>query len=53
MEISQRFFLQPEEVKRASSRGSFPESGNHGWVSLELERWARGSGLGVLIWIPF
>uniref|UniRef100_A0A674PRH2 Si:dkey-10o6.2 n=1 Tax=Takifugu rubripes TaxID=31033 RepID=A0A674PRH2_TAKRU len=38
MEISQRFFLQPEEVKRTSSRGRFPESVNHGWVSLELER---------------
>lgn len=38
MDISKKFFLQPEEVKRASSRGRFPESVNHGWVSLELER---------------
>lgn len=39
METALRFFLQPEEVKRAASRGSFAESGNHGWVSLETERW--------------
>lgn len=39
-----RFFLQPEEVKQAASRGSFAESENHGWVSLETERWDCGPG---------
>ncbi|CAF90311.1 unnamed protein product [Tetraodon nigroviridis] len=38
METGLRFFLQPEEAKRAAARGRFAQSGNHGWVSLETER---------------
>uniref|UniRef100_A0A3Q4BXB9 Fe2OG dioxygenase domain-containing protein n=1 Tax=Mola mola TaxID=94237 RepID=A0A3Q4BXB9_MOLML len=38
LEVAKRFFLQPEELKRAVSRGSFSGSPNHGWVSLETER---------------
>lgn len=44
METALRFFLQPEDLKRAASRGSFPESENHGWVSQEAERWDCGPG---------
>ncbi|XP_014881862.1 UPF0676 protein C1494.01 isoform X2 [Poecilia latipinna] len=38
MGSSKRFFLQPEELKKQVSRGSFPNSSNHGWVSMETER---------------
>lgn len=54
METALRFFLQPEDLKRAASRGSFPESENHGWVSQEAERWDCGPGQNhnnVPIWI--
>ncbi|XP_053741863.1 uncharacterized protein si:dkey-10o6.2 isoform X2 [Synchiropus splendidus] len=35
---SMKFFLLPDDQKRAFSRNSFPNNANHGWVSLELER---------------
>ncbi|KAM6937558.1 uncharacterized protein FYW49_021303 [Xenentodon cancila] len=38
MDISRKFFLQPEELKRPFSRKTFANNPNHGWVSLELER---------------
>nr|XP_046250198.1 2-oxoglutarate-dependent dioxygenase htyE [Scatophagus argus] len=38
MHISEKFFLQPDELKQAFSRKSFAHSPNHGWVSLEAER---------------
>ncbi|XP_047451463.1 2-oxoglutarate-Fe(II) type oxidoreductase ppzD isoform X2 [Mugil cephalus] len=38
MDISKKFFLQPEELKRPFCRSSFTNSPNHGWVSLETER---------------
>ncbi|XP_029378310.1 2-oxoglutarate-dependent dioxygenase htyE [Echeneis naucrates] len=38
MQVSRSFFLQPEELKGAFSRGSFSNNPNHGWVSLETER---------------
>ncbi|KAB5535765.1 hypothetical protein PHYPO_G00121710 [Pangasianodon hypophthalmus] len=38
MDISKKFFLLPEEQKRPFGRGSFTNSGNHGWVSSETER---------------
>ncbi|XP_019750318.1 UPF0676 protein C1494.01 [Hippocampus comes] len=38
MDVSRRFFLQPDQLKRPFSRKSFPNSPNHGWVSLETER---------------
>ncbi|KAK5600610.1 hypothetical protein CRENBAI_001340 [Crenichthys baileyi] len=38
MDISEKFFLQPEELKKPFSRKSFPNNPNHGWVSLETER---------------
>ena len=39
MDISKKFFLQPEELKRPYSRKSFAISPNHGWVSMETERY--------------
>ncbi|XP_056138218.1 uncharacterized protein si:dkey-10o6.2 [Lampris incognitus] len=38
MDICKKFFLQPEELKRPYSRGSFVNIRNHGWVSLESEK---------------
>ncbi|XP_044213150.1 proline hydroxylase buaE isoform X4 [Thunnus albacares] len=38
MDISKRFFLQPDEQKQPFSRKSFANNPNHGWVSLETER---------------
>ncbi|KAM4733776.1 uncharacterized protein FYW61_007118 [Anableps anableps] len=38
MEISKKFFLQPEELKKPFSRKNFQNSPNHGWVSLETEK---------------
>ncbi|KAK2842646.1 hypothetical protein Q5P01_012846 [Channa striata] len=38
MDISKKFFLQPDELKQPFSRSSFANSSNHGWVSLETER---------------
>lgn len=38
MEISKKFFLQPDELKQPFSRKSFVNNPNHGWVSLETER---------------
>ncbi|KAI3371066.1 hypothetical protein L3Q82_023708 [Scortum barcoo] len=37
MEVSKKFFLQPDELKRPFRRGNFANSPNHGWVSLETE----------------
>ncbi|KAM9854059.1 uncharacterized protein ACBR49_002697 [Aulostomus maculatus] len=37
MEISRKFFLQPDDLKQPFSRKSFPQSPYHGWVSLETE----------------
>ncbi|KAM9439870.1 uncharacterized protein Hap1MRO34_000301 [Clarias gariepinus] len=37
MDNSKKFFLLPEEQKRPSSRGSYTNNGNHGWVSSETE----------------
>ncbi|XP_041795748.1 UPF0676 protein C1494.01-like [Chelmon rostratus] len=38
MDISKKFFLQPDELKRPFSRTTFANSPNHGWVSMEAER---------------
>ncbi|XP_071398104.1 uncharacterized protein [Centroberyx affinis] len=38
MDISKRFFLQPDELKLPFSRKSFANNPNHGWVSSETER---------------
>ncbi|XP_070764237.1 uncharacterized protein [Enoplosus armatus] len=38
MDISKKFFLQPEELKQPFSRKSFANNPNHGWVSVETER---------------
>ncbi|AWP07819.1 putative UPF0676 protein C1494.01-like isoform 2 [Scophthalmus maximus] len=38
MDVSENFFMQPDDAKRPFSRGSFAGSANHGWVSLETER---------------
>ncbi|XP_039989277.1 2-oxoglutarate-Fe(II) type oxidoreductase ppzD [Xiphias gladius] len=38
MDVSRRFFQQPDELKRPFRRNSFADSPNHGWVSLESER---------------
>lgn len=38
MDISKKFFLQPDELKQPFSRKSFVNNPNHGWVSLETER---------------
>ncbi|XP_073328747.1 uncharacterized protein [Pagrus major] len=38
MDISKKFFLQPDELKQPFSRKSFANNPNHGWVSLESER---------------
>ncbi|KAG7221150.1 hypothetical protein INR49_017498 [Caranx melampygus] len=38
MDISKRFFLQPDDLKVPFSRKNFANSPNHGWVSLETER---------------
>ncbi|XP_035593752.1 uncharacterized protein si:dkey-10o6.2 [Oncorhynchus keta] len=35
--ISKKFFLQPDEMKQSFSRKSFSNNPNHGWVSLETE----------------
>lgn len=39
MDASKKFFLQPDELKQPFSRKSFANNANHGWVSLETERW--------------
>lgn len=39
MDVSKKFFLQPDALKRPFSRKSFANNPNHGWVSLETERW--------------
>ena len=39
MRVSRDFFLQPDEEKRPFSRKTFANNPNHGWVSLEAERW--------------
>ncbi|XP_017288382.1 UPF0676 protein C1494.01 [Kryptolebias marmoratus] len=38
MDISLKFFLQPDELKKPFSRQTFPNNLNHGWVSLETEK---------------
>ncbi|XP_077453153.1 uncharacterized protein LOC144071701 [Stigmatopora argus] len=38
MDVSRSFFLQPDHLKQPFSRKTFPNSPNHGWVSLETER---------------
>ncbi|XP_058502411.1 uncharacterized protein si:dkey-10o6.2 [Solea solea] len=38
MDVSKKFFLQPDEVKQEFSRNTFAGCPNHGWVSLETER---------------
>ncbi|XP_028287734.1 UPF0676 protein C1494.01-like isoform X2 [Parambassis ranga] len=38
MDMSKKFFLQPDQLKQPFSRKSFLNSPNHGWVSLETER---------------
>uniref|UniRef100_UPI0037E93394 uncharacterized protein n=1 Tax=Semicossyphus pulcher TaxID=241346 RepID=UPI0037E93394 len=38
MDISKKFFLQPDELKQPFSRKSYDKNPNHGWVSLETER---------------
>ncbi|XP_072242463.1 uncharacterized protein [Leuresthes tenuis] len=38
MDISKKFFLQPDELKQPFSRKCFANSPNHGWVSMETER---------------
>ncbi|KAG8012335.1 hypothetical protein GBF38_020054 [Nibea albiflora] len=38
MDVSKKFFLQPDELKRPFSRKTFANNPNHGWVSLETER---------------
>ncbi|GAA6215289.1 UPF0676 protein C1494.01-like [Lates japonicus] len=38
MDVSKRFFLQPDELKQPFSRKNFANNPNHGWVSLETER---------------
>ncbi|XP_078139447.1 uncharacterized protein LOC139920982 isoform X2 [Centroberyx gerrardi] len=38
MDISKKFFLQPDELKLPFSRKSFANNSNHGWVSSETER---------------
>ncbi|XP_044048594.1 UPF0676 protein C1494.01 [Siniperca chuatsi] len=38
MDMSKKFFLQPDELKQPFSRKSFANNPNHGWVSLETER---------------
>ncbi|XP_030282228.1 2-oxoglutarate-dependent dioxygenase htyE [Sparus aurata] len=38
MDVSKKFFLQPDELKQPFSRKSFANNANHGWVSLETER---------------
>ncbi|XP_075994666.1 uncharacterized protein LOC142989130 [Genypterus blacodes] len=38
MDISKKFFLQPEDLKEPFRRGDFTHSYNHGWASLENER---------------
>nr|XP_020492127.1 UPF0676 protein C1494.01-like isoform X2 [Labrus bergylta] len=37
LEVSKEFFLKSKEQKGPFRRSSFPESENHGWVSLETE----------------
>ncbi|XP_029607505.1 UPF0676 protein C1494.01 isoform X2 [Salmo trutta] len=37
MNISKKFFLQPDEMKLPFSRKSFSNNPNHGWVSSETE----------------
>ncbi|CAB1331649.1 unnamed protein product [Coregonus sp. 'balchen'] len=37
MNISKKFFLQPDEMKLPFSRKSFANNPNHGWVSSETE----------------
>lgn len=37
-DVSRKFFLQPEDLKKPFSRGSFPNNPNYGWVSMENER---------------
>ncbi|KAM4573534.1 uncharacterized protein PAE49_008329 [Odontesthes bonariensis] len=38
MDISKKFFLQPDELKKPFGRKSFANNPNHGWVSVETER---------------
>ncbi|KAM3869668.1 uncharacterized protein ACN63O_005870 [Diretmus argenteus] len=38
MDISKKFFLQPDELKLPFSRKSFPDTPNHGWVAFKSER---------------
>ncbi|XP_008292466.1 UPF0676 protein C1494.01 [Stegastes partitus] len=38
MDISKKFFLQPDELKQPFCRKSFSINPNHGWVSLETEK---------------
>ena len=38
MAVSKKFFVLKEEKKIPYSRGSYSNSVNHGWVSLERER---------------
>ncbi|XP_051807681.1 uncharacterized protein si:dkey-10o6.2 isoform X2 [Acanthochromis polyacanthus] len=38
MDISKKFFLQPDELKQPFTRKSFSSNVNHGWVSMETER---------------
>ncbi|XP_075996786.1 uncharacterized protein LOC142990799 [Genypterus blacodes] len=38
MDISKKFFLQPEDLKEPFRRGGFTQNCHHGWASLETER---------------
>ncbi|XP_016888702.1 UPF0676 protein C1494.01-like isoform X2 [Cynoglossus semilaevis] len=38
MAVGLKFFLQPDDMKKPFSRGTFPVGPNHGWVSAEAER---------------
>lgn len=39
MAVGLKFFLQPDDMKKPFSRGTFPVGPNHGWVSAEAERY--------------
>ncbi|XP_013871440.1 UPF0676 protein C1494.01 [Austrofundulus limnaeus] len=38
LDISSKFFLQPDELKKPFIRQSFPNNLNHGWVPVETEK---------------
>ena len=43
MDISKTFFLQPVKLKLPYSRGNFSLNSNHGWVSLEKEKYVTNT----------